>query len=151
MNKIAVILIRGLVNVSHDKKKTLELMRILKKHVCVVVENNEINKGMINKIKDYVTYGEITKETYEKMLQARAESIGGKKPQKLDSKKIADEIFENKIKNRELKEKYEIKPYFRLHPPKGGFEKKGIKKPYRIGGALGYRGDEINNLIVKML
>ena len=23
-----------------------------------------------------------------------------------------------------------LKPFFRLHPPKGGFERKGIKKPF---------------------
>ena len=42
-----------------------------------------------------------------------------------------------------------IKPVFRLHPPKGGFEKK-IKKPYP-DGELGYRGEEINQLIDKMI
>ncbi|MBC8444127.1 uL30 family ribosomal protein [Candidatus Woesearchaeota archaeon] len=40
---------------------------------------------------------------------------------------------------------------FRLAPPKGGFERKGIKKPFTLGGVLGYRGDKINTLIKKML
>ena len=44
-----------------------------------------------------------------------------------------------------------VKQFFRLHPPIGGFERKGIKKPYSIGGALGYRKEKINNLIKKML
>ena len=44
-----------------------------------------------------------------------------------------------------------LKPFFRLHPPKGGFEKAGIKKPFTVKGALGYRGDKINDLIKKML
>ena len=39
---------------------------------------------------------------------------------------------------------------FRLHPPKKGWERKGIKKPYNSGGALGYRGVEINSLIKRM-
>lgn len=37
-----------------------------------------------------------------------------------------------------------------LQPPRGGFERKGIKKPYTIGGALGKR-DNIDVLISKML
>ena len=40
---------------------------------------------------------------------------------------------------------------YRLHPPRGGFERKGIKKTFNLGGVLGYRKDKINILIKKML
>ncbi len=40
---------------------------------------------------------------------------------------------------------------FRLHPPKKGWERKGIKKPLKQGGALGYRGEKINELIKRMI
>lgn len=51
-----------------------------------------------------------------------------------------------------VKRKDSKKPnLFRLAPPKGGFERKGIKSPFTKGGVLGYRGDKINNLIKKML
>ena len=38
-----------------------------------------------------------------------------------------------------------------LTPPRGGFERKGVKMPYNKGGALGYRGAAINELITRML
>lgn len=38
-----------------------------------------------------------------------------------------------------------------LCPPRGGFERKGIKMPYSVGGALGYRGKEIAELIKRMV
>lgn len=38
----------------------------------------------------------------------------------------------------------------RLHPPRGGFERKGIKKPFNQGGALGKR-DNMDALIQKMI
>jgi large subunit ribosomal protein L30 len=41
------------------------------------------------------------------------------------------------------------KAVFRLHPPEKGYE--GIKRSYRSGGALGYRGSAINELIARML
>jgi len=41
--------------------------------------------------------------------------------------------------------------FFALMPPKGGFEKKGIKMPFNKGGALGYRGDKINDLLKRMV
>ena len=44
-----------------------------------------------------------------------------------------------------------MKPFFRLHPPRKGFERKGIKMPFKLGGVLGPRGDKINNLIKKMI
>jgi len=42
-----------------------------------------------------------------------------------------------------------VKPVFRLHPPKGGF-KGTIRRPYKSGGELGYRGAAINDLILRM-
>ena len=52
-----------------------------------------------------------------------------------------------------LKDKREEKgrPFFRMHPPRGGFERKGIKVPFSRGGAYGYRGKEINELIRRMI
>ena len=41
------------------------------------------------------------------------------------------------------------KVYF-LAPPRGGFERKGIKKPFYVGGALGLR-DSMDDLILRML
>lgn len=43
-----------------------------------------------------------------------------------------------------------VKPVFRLHPPKKGYKGK-IKKSYAAGGVTGYRGDTINNLVKRMV
>jgi len=40
---------------------------------------------------------------------------------------------------------------YRLHPPVGGFERKGTKKSFKEGGALGDRGEKINDLIKRMI
>ncbi|MBW3019214.1 uL30 family ribosomal protein [Candidatus Woesearchaeota archaeon] len=39
----------------------------------------------------------------------------------------------------------------RLNPPKKGFGRKGVKIPFKLGGALGDRGEKINDLIMRML
>jgi large subunit ribosomal protein L30 len=49
----------------------------------------------------------------------------------------------------ELKKKGE--KVVRLNPPKKGFGRKGIKMPFKLGGALGDRGEKINDLITRML
>ncbi|MBW3013138.1 uL30 family ribosomal protein [Candidatus Woesearchaeota archaeon] len=58
-------------------------------------------------------------------------------------------VSEETIKMLEKKNKIGEKTY-KLDPPKGGFERKGIKMPYGKGGALGQR-DNMDNLIKKMI
>ncbi len=122
-SKVAVILIRGLIGIRHDIKETLFMLRLRKKHTCVVLDNNPTTKGMFRKIKDYVTFGEVSDETVKEL-----ESVRGKK-----------DVNGN------------LKPFFELAPPKGGFERKGTKKPFTVGGVLGYRGEKMNDLVRKML
>lgn len=42
-------------------------------------------------------------------------------------------------------------PVFHLSPPRKGFGRKGIKIPFSQGGATGYRGKDINDLLGRML
>ena len=44
-----------------------------------------------------------------------------------------------------------LKQFFKLNPPRSGFERKGIKVPFSLGGALGYRKNNINDLIKRMV
>ena len=50
----------------------------------------------------------------------------------------------------EYKSLQHVKPVFRLHPPAKGYKGK-VKKGYRMGGASGYRGEAINDLIKRMI
>ena len=58
-SKIAVIRVRGNINVRKDIKDTLYMLRLYDKNYCVVVEDSHQNRGMIEKVKDFVTYGQI--------------------------------------------------------------------------------------------
>lgn len=40
---------------------------------------------------------------------------------------------------------------YRLNPPRKGFESGGIKRAFTAGGALGNRGEHINDLIERMV
>lgn len=148
--KLAVVQIRGTVNTHPDVRKTLELLRLKRKHACVVVNENDVNIGMLQRVKDYVTFGKIDEKAFVELIKARGEAVGGKKFSG-DAAKVAKEYFEDKVTLRDFESKYQLKPYFRLHPPKGGFERRGIKTPYKLGGVLGNREEKINDLIVKML
>lgn len=60
------------------------------------------------------------------------------------------EIDEKTLKLLE-KRKLEGKKFYRLNSPKKGYGRKGLKCAFAIGGALGYRGEKINDLIQRML
>ena len=135
---------------SPDVKKTLEYLRIKQKHVCVVLDNTVENRGMVQRVKDYVTFGTIDETFYKQMLDKRVQTVG-KSETKVDSVKLAKSYFSGELKLRDFEAKFNVKPFFRLHPPIGGFERKGIKMPYSKGGVLGDRKEKISDLITKML
>ncbi|MFP4402065.1 MAG: 50S ribosomal protein L30 [Candidatus Nanoarchaeia archaeon] len=154
MAKIAIIQIRGTVKTHPDVKKTLELFRLKQKHACVVVDDNEVSRGMLKKVKDYTTYGVISEKLFATLIESRGECVGKKSIKEVGVKpqEVAKEYYAGNVKLRDFEPKYQLKPYFRLQPPKGGFEKGGIKKTFTQGGVLGERSEEaIEKLISKML
>ncbi len=154
--KIAIVRIRGIIGIRKDIKDTLSMLRLYKKHTCIIIENTPKYNGMIKKIKDYITWGEINQETFKQLLKERAKLPGNKKltedylksKLKLSIDQFTKEFFAFK---KELKDILGLKLFFRLNPPIKGFERKGIKKPFSLGGVLGYRKEKINDLIKRML
>ncbi len=154
----AIIRIRGRVDVPPDVEYTLKLLRLHKKFHAVLYPSDLPGiEGMLHKVKDWVTWGEIDKETLVELLKRRGRIIGNKpltdefieKVLKIPGgiEGLATALLEGKVKYHKLEY---VKPVFRLHPPRGGF-KGSIKKPYNDGGELGYRGRAINELIRRML
>ena len=140
--KLAAIRIRGKVNLTYGLKKTFANINLFRQNWCVILDNTPNNIGMLKKLKDYITYGEIDAETEEHLYKEKGEEYKGRVS---DSKnKIQYKKF-NEYKGKKFKK------YFRLNPPKGGFERKGIKAPFNNGGALGYRKEKISELIQKMI
>jgi len=110
---------------------------------CVLIKENDVMKGMLQKIRDYVTWGEIDDDTLRVLIEKR-----GRKPldERLTSQEAEDVFKKTKAGD---KTSEEIKPVFRLSPPSKGF-KKSIKQHYPEG-ELGYRGKEVNALLKRMM
>ena len=151
----AVIRVRGTVNIKPDIKLTLKLLRLNRVNHCVLIEENNVMKGMLQVIKDYVTWGEIEKEKLLKLITSRGKLKGDKiitdgyikSATSFDNiNKLSESIYNNKINYKDIPD---IKPLFRLNPPKNGYE--GIKRSFKNKGALGYRGKDINKLIERMI
>lgn len=120
--KLAVIRIKGMIGISKPVQETLHRLRLRRKYACVVLENpTEAQIKMIKNLRDYVAFGELNDETYKQLVEQRGKKDSSGK----------------------------IKPFFRLHPARGGME---TKKHFGVGkGVLGDHKDKINELVVRML
>lgn len=154
--KIAVVQIRGTMGMQQQLRDTLRLLKLPKSHSCVVVSGTPSSLGMLNLLKDYTTWGEIDPETFKLLLEKRGRFVGNKpltlelfkRSANQDIDAFVQDFFADK---KTLKDVPGLKTYFRLKPPRHGFERGGIKKPYSMGGALGYRKKDINDLIRRMI
>ena len=151
----AAIRVRGIINIKPDIKKTLELLNLTRANHCVILTEDKSTKGMLQVAKDYITWGELNKETLTKLIKERGKLEGDKELTDSHLKnttsyttidKLSDAIINNKFKYKEIPN---IKQIFRLSPPKKGYE--GVKRSFVNKGALGYRGKEINKLIDRMI
>ena len=154
--KLAIVRLSGQVGVKKEIKDTFKLLRLYNKYTCTIIPSSQNYVGMFRKINDFVTWGEINKETLKLLLAKRGKITKKEKFSenyiKEKAKLSLDEFSEQFINSKkDFKDVPGLKNFFKLCPPRGGFEKNGTKKPYSLGGALGYRKDKINDLIQKML
>lgn len=151
----AVIRVRGHRKINKDIEDTMCMLRLTRVNHCVIIPEDKTMKGMLQKAKDFITWGEVSEETLVKMIQSRGRLMGdkpiddayvGSSSQFGSIEEFAKSVVKDETKYYELKD---VKPLFRLHPPAKGYE--GVKKDLKTHGSLGYRGDKINALIEKML
>ncbi|MBW2996086.1 uL30 family ribosomal protein [Candidatus Woesearchaeota archaeon] len=100
-------------------------------------------------LKDTLDMLRLYKQNYCVILDASPSIVGMLK--KAQSLVTWGEIDDETLALLKEKKQEKEKKFFRLHPPRKGFERKGIKLPFKVGGALGYRGNKINDLIKKMI
>jgi len=151
----AAVRVRGIVNVKPDIKRTLQLFQLTRVNHCVLLEENASIKGMLQIAKDYITWGEIDKAILSKLIDSRGKLEGDKDITEnyiksatpySNLEKLSQAIIDNKFKYKDIPN---VKPIFRLSPPKKGYE--GIKRSFVNKGAIGYRRKEINKLLERMI
>jgi len=140
---IAIIRIRGQVEISGEVKETLNRLRLRKKYSCIIVKEKPEIAGMLKRIENFVAYGNIDKKMLVELIEKRGKAID--KSKKIDAEKIASEFIEAKTDKKFSK--LGIKDFFSLHPPR-----KGIKsKLHYPKGVLGNHKDKISELLRRML
>ncbi|MGC8538913.1 MAG: uL30 family ribosomal protein [Candidatus Micrarchaeia archaeon] len=132
---IAIVRVRGRIKVREPIEETMERLNLRKPNMLAIVYATKPYVGMINKCRDFVTFGEIDKQTLLRLIEK-------------NGKKVDDGLLDDLISGKKSLKEIEIQPFFRLHPPRKGYEK--TRLPYSTGGAVGYRGNAINELIRRM-
>jgi len=149
----AVIRLRSSRDKNQKIKDTFKMLRLNSVNHCIVIPERETYKGMLEKVKDLTTWGEIDIDTMVDLLKSKSGMEESELEKRISEKTSFDKIDQLAIAVTSdkitLDEIDGLDKVFRLHPPVGGY--RSIKKPYNMGGALGYRGSEINPLIQKML
>jgi large subunit ribosomal protein L30 len=152
---IVAVKVRGEISAQREAKETNAMLHLTHSNHGIIIDSRPAFLGMLLRAQSYVTWGEASKETVAMMLKQRGK-LAGNKPLtdeaavKLGYKSLddlADAIATCKVFHWDLEG---VQKTFRLHPPKKGYKGK-TKKSFRAGGEAGYRGEEINKLVQRMV
>lgn len=151
----AVLRLRGKGDLRWQVKDTLRMLHLTRQNHCSIVPDDGTFRGMLQVVKDYVTWGEVEPEVLAKLLLRRGRQVGDKP---IDDafvkghsqyKSIWDLSQAIAKGDATLRDVRELRPVVRLPPPRKGY--RGIKRGFHDGGDLGYRGKAINELLQRML
>ena len=142
LKMITIIRIAGKVKIKKEIEETLSRLKLRRKYVCVFIDEKKPEiTGMLEKVQNHVAFGNIDKATLIRLIEKRGQKV--EKSKTISAEKVAAGMLEGK-----KPEELGIKPFFRLHPPRGGL--KSSKKQFPRG-VLGNHGEKINKLIERML
>jgi len=154
MSLLLAVRVRGQVNRSEEVRRTLELLRLRRPYWATLLRPTPDIMGMLRKVQHYVIWAEADEEMLSLLLAKRAELRGGKHLTDdvirqwgyEDVRSLAKALLDGKI---DLKRLDSLKPFFRLHPPVGGFGR-SLKRLYEEGGVTG-RNPQLKKLLTKMV
>ena len=75
---LAVVRIKGRVKVRKQVEATLQKLRLKAPNNCVLLPEEPSMLGMLSRVRDFVAYGKINRETLVKLLRKRLRMRGVK-------------------------------------------------------------------------
>ena len=152
-----VVRARSDVKVERSIRETMGYMNLTRVNHAVIIPDNAQYRGMLQKAKDYITWGQADASMVERMLAERGRMTGDAPltdaivAEHTDYKNIGDFAKAIVAGEAQVKDIPELKRVFRLHPPRGPKGWGGIKRSFVVGGALGSRGEAIGELVERMI
>ena len=152
-----VVRARSDVKVERSIRETMGYMNLTRVNHAVIIPDNPQYRGMLQKAKDYITWGQADAAMDERLLTERGRMVGAAQltdaivAEHTDYATIADFAKAITAGEANVKDVPGLKRVFRLHPPRGPKGWGGIKRSFVVGGALGSRGDAIVDLVDRMI
>lgn len=156
MPAIAVVRIRGHMRIRRTIEDSMKRLQLTRANHCVVVPATPEVLGMVQKAKDYVTWGSLGAADIEALIRTRGR-LEGDAPMTDTAVKertpyatiaeLAAAVHAGKVRYGQIKG---VTPIFRLQPPKQGF-KGGNKRSVPAHGNLGFRGEAMSALLKRMM
>ena len=152
-----VIRLRSDRGVKPKIRHTMSMLNLTKVTHAVLVPDTPAYAGMLQKAKDYVTWGEVDADTISELISQRGRMIGDKPITNAVIKSGSEFSTINALSkaiasgDARTNAVEGMKPVFRLHPPRGAKGWGGIKRSFSTGGALGFRGEAISDLVGRMI
>ena len=152
-----VVRVRSDRGVERRIRHTMAMLNLTRVNHATIVPESSTYAGMLQKSKDFVTWGVIDANTIESLLKERGRMVGNKPVDdaaiKANSEFKSMKDFAKALASGEatMKSVDGLKPVLRLHPPRGSKGWGGIKRAYSVGGALGFRGNDISSLAERMI
>lgn len=152
---LAVVKLRGEVNISADVEDTFGMLNIHSVNHCALVPETETYEGMVAKVNDYAAFGEPSRDVLAALIESRGEPETGSTA--VDDEWVAentdyddvDDLAGALLDEETTLREAGLAPALRLHPPRGGHD--GIKQPVSDGGQLGnHSTEEIDDLLTDM-
>ena len=140
---LAVILVRGTIGTRPEVRETLKRLNLNRKNSVVFFEDTPQTRGMLRVVKDYITFGTVSEDTVRAVVEARGEAPATRVP------RVPGGTPKHDGAHTTLASK-SIRLPVRLNPPRGGYERGGIKKPFTLGGVLGERTN-MDALLMRMI
>lgn len=152
---LLVVRMRGTVNVPYWALTTLKNLYLNKRFSATLVPETSNYLGMLRKINQWVAWSKADSDIIKILIEKR----GKKKNPLLESRdenksksdyKVIDELVDVIVNDKvKFSDQNNIKPWFSLNPPKGGF-KKSTKKQFSDGGILG-NNKELLEIVKRMV
>lgn len=132
---------------------TLTYLNLTKKYRATLIPENPQSLGMLRKVKELVAWTSADPSIVKELLEKKGRKAGFEPVSDSDLPKeydgieaLAAAISENKLSMSQISN---IKPWFALSPPRGGFKRK-TKNQYNEGGILG-EDKELVEIVRRMI
>lgn len=148
---IAAVRVRGTPDVRRPVKEELGNLGLDSVNSSVILPESEGTSGRLERVGEFVTWGELSEEGAEALVGrakvSNRKSLTEDRVEEITGYPSREDLAEALASGDTDLQEAGLRKSVGLHPPRKGYKNTRRRYPE---GSLGYRGDEINDLLRRM-